>query len=105
MYSSSTTDPESDGLYYIWDWGDGNFSEWIGPYASGNTVSTQKSWPEQGNYSIRIKARDSHGHESEWSDPLVVTMPYNLPYMAKLLDLIQSLFPRLFHFLELIAGF
>jgi Peptidase family C25/Propeptide_C25/Peptidase family C25, C terminal ig-like domain/PKD domain len=105
MYSSSTTDPESDGLFYIWDWGDGNFSEWIGPYASGNTVSTQKSWPEQGNYSIRIKARDSQGHESEWSDPLVVTMPYNLPYMAKLLDLIQSLFPRLFHFLELIAGF
>ncbi|HIH00018.1 MAG TPA: hypothetical protein HA258_05490 [Thermoplasmata archaeon] len=104
MYSSSTTDPESDGLYYLWDWGDGNFSEWLGPYASGNTVSTQKSWSELGNYSIRIKAKDSQGHESAWSDPLVVTMPYNLPCMAKLLDLLQSLFPRLFHFFEMVAG-
>ena len=104
MYSSSTTDPESDGLYYLWDWGDGNFSEWIGPYASGNTVSTQKSWTELGNYSIRIKAKDSQGHESEWSDPLVVTMPHNLPYMVKLMDLLQNLFPRLYHFFEMVTG-
>jgi hypothetical protein len=100
IYSSSTTDPESDGLYYLWDWSDGNFSEWLGPYASGNTISTQKSWSEQGNYSIRIKAKDSQGHESAWSDPFVVTMPCNLPYIAKLLDLLQTLFPHLFNFFE-----
>jgi hypothetical protein len=100
MYSSSTTDPEGDGVYYLWDWGDGNFSEWVGPYASGNTVSTQKSWTEQGNYSIRVKAKDSQGHESVWSDPLDVTMPYNLPYFVKLLDLLETLFPHLFHFFE-----
>jgi len=100
MYSSSTTDPEGDGIYYLWDWGDGNFSEWVGPYASGNSVSTQKSWTEQGNYSIRVKAKDSQGHESSWSDPLDVTMPYNLPYFVKLLDLLETLFPRLFHFFE-----
>jgi len=100
MYSSSTTDPESDAVYYLWDWGDGNFSEWVGPYASGNSVSTQKSWTEQGNYSVRVKAKDSQGHESDWSDPLDVTMPYNLPYFVKLLDLLETLFPRLFHFFE-----
>lgn len=100
MYSSSTTDPEGDGVYYLWDWGDGNFSEWVGPYASGNTVSTQKSWTEQGNYSVRVKAKDSQGHESVWSDPLDVTMPYNLPYFVKLLDLLETLFPHLFQFFE-----
>jgi len=100
MYSSSTTDPEGDGVYYLWDWGDGNFSEWVGPYASGNSVSTQKSWTEQGNYSVRVKAKDSHGHESVWSDPLDVTMPYNLPYFVKLLDLLETLFPHLFQFFE-----
>jgi hypothetical protein len=104
IYSSSTTDPESDGLYYMWDWGDGNFSEWLGPYASGNTISTQKSWTEQGNYSICIKAKDSQGHESEWSDPFIVSMPYNLPYIAKLLDLLETFFPRLVHFFETITG-
>ncbi len=100
MYSSTTTDPEGDGVYYLWDWGDGNFSEWVGPYASGNSVSTQKSWTEQGNYSVRVKAKDSHGHESDWSDPLDVAMPYNLPYFVKLFNLLETLFPRLFHFFE-----
>jgi Peptidase family C25/Propeptide_C25/Peptidase family C25, C terminal ig-like domain len=100
MYSSQTTDPESDGIYYLWDWGDGNFSEWVGPYASGSTVSTQKSWAAEGNYSIRVKAKDAQGHESGWSEPLDITMPYNLPYVAKLLDLLESLFPRLFQFFE-----
>lgn len=102
MYSTQSTDPEADGIYYLWDWGDGNFSEWIGPYASGTTVSTQKSWAAEGNYSIRVKAKDAQGHESDWSDPLDITMPYNMPYIAKLLDLLESLFPRLFQFFEAI---
>ncbi len=100
MYSTETTDPEGDGILYQWDWGDGNFSEWLGPYASGNSVSTQKSWTVKGDYSIRVKAKDIQGHESNWSDPLDVTMPYNLPYFAKLLDLLGTLFPRLFHLFE-----
>jgi hypothetical protein len=100
MYSTSTTDPDGDGLYYQWDWGDGNFSDWMGPYASGNTASTQKSWDVAGTYSIRVMARDSAGNDSPWSDPLDVTMPYNLPYIAKLLDLLETLFPHLFHFFE-----
>ncbi len=100
MYSTETTDPENDGVYYLWDWGDGNFSEWLGPFASGNTASTQKSWAEKGNYSVRVKAKDAQGHESDWSDPLDVTMPYALPYFAKLLDLLETLFPRLFQFFE-----
>jgi hypothetical protein len=103
MYSSETTDPEGDGILYQWDWGDGNFSEWLGPYASGNTVSTQKSWTEKGSYSVRVKAKDIQGHESDWSDPLDVTMPYNLPYFAKLLDLLENHFPHLFHFFERFA--
>ncbi len=105
MYSTQTTDPESDGIFYLWDWGDGNFSEWVGPYASGTTVSTQKSWAAEGNYSIRVKAKDAQGHESSWSDPLDITMPYSLPYIAKLLDLLESLFPRLFQFFETLIQF
>jgi len=100
MYSTETTDPDGDGLYYQWDWDDGNYSEWLGPYASGSTVSTQKSWAEKGMYSIRVKAKDTQGHESDWSDPLDVNMPYNLPYIARLIDLLETLFPHLFHFFE-----
>jgi hypothetical protein len=100
MYSTTTTDPEGDGISYQWDWGDGNFSEWLGPYASGNTISTQKSWAQKGSYSIRVKARDFQGHESNWSDPLDVTMPYNLPFIPRLITLLETLFPHLFHFFE-----
>ena len=100
MYSSTTTDPEGDGISYQWDWGDGNFSEWLGPYASGNTISTQKSWTEKGTYSVRVKAKDIQGHESNWSDPLDVTMPYNLPFIPRLINLLETLFPHLFHFFE-----
>ncbi|UCD12958.1 MAG: hypothetical protein JSW60_05165, partial [Thermoplasmatales archaeon] len=34
-FSSSTTDPEGDKIYYKFEWGDGTDSEWVGPYESG----------------------------------------------------------------------
>jgi hypothetical protein len=104
MYSTTTTDPEGDGISYQWDWGDGNFSEWLGPYASGSTIATQKSWAEKGTYSIRIKAKDIQGHESNWSDPLDITMPYNLPFIPRLINLLETLFPHLFHFFETLTS-
>lgn len=100
LYSTTTTDPDNDGLYYLWDWGDGNFSEWVGPNTSGSTVTALKSWPVKGNYSIRVMAKDTAGHESPWSDPLDVTMPYNVPFFARFVDLLQRLFPQLFHLFE-----
>ena len=75
QYSSSTSEPDGEQLYYMWDWGDGTLSEWDGPYNSGETVQASHSWSEKGTYDVRIKARDSHGVESEWSDPLSITMP------------------------------
>lgn len=100
LYSSVSTDPEGDGLYYLWDWGDGTYSDWLGPYASGNTISTQKSWDAEGSYSIRVKAKDNYDHETDWSEPLDVTMPYNVPFIVRFFDLFQSLFPHLFQFFE-----
>lgn len=100
MYSSVSTDPDGDGLYYMWDWGDGTYSDWLGPYASGNTVSTQKSWDTEGNYSVRVKAKDNYDHETAWSEPLDVTMPYNVPFIVRFVDFFQSLFPHLFQFFE-----
>ena len=29
----------------------------------------------EGSYTIKVKARDIHGGESEWSDPLSISMP------------------------------
>ena len=35
-YTTSSTDPNGDRLaYYMWDWGDGTTSGWLGPFNSG----------------------------------------------------------------------
>jgi hypothetical protein len=75
-YSSTTTDPEGDDIYYLFDWGDGETSGWIGPYPSDATVEATHAWDE-GDYQIRVKAKDEHGALSEWSDPLSISMPKN----------------------------
>ena len=74
-YQTSTTDPDGDEVYYMWDWGDGTQSEWLGPFASGAQASAQKSWSAKGKYNITVKAKDTSDAESPWSDPLPITMP------------------------------
>lgn len=74
-FTTSTTDQENDMIYYLWDWGDGRNSDWIGPYDSGETCEITNMWHLKGTYEIRVKAKDRWGYESDWSDPLIVSMP------------------------------
>ena len=71
-FSTSTTDPEGEQVYYKWDWGDGNSSDWLGPYDSGATVYASHAWGEAGTYNIKVKAKDLHAEESGWSDPKTI---------------------------------
>ncbi len=74
-YSSSSTDPNGDRIYYMFDWDDGTNGEWIGPYNSDQIVSMSHIWHNKGTYNIKIKAKDEYGEESVWSDPLAISMP------------------------------
>ena len=49
-------------------WGDGEIEEWIGPFPSGEEVILNKTWSEEGDYTIMAKARDSFGAESDWAE-------------------------------------
>ena len=62
-------EPRLDELYLIWDFGDGTFSEPLGPFSSEELVSVQHRWSVPGDYQIRIKAINKLGDESEWSQP------------------------------------
>jgi PKD repeat protein len=73
-YTTSTTDPEGDQIYYWFDWDDGTNSGWVGPYASGATASASHTWSAPGNYDTRVKAKDVTDAESGWSNPTTVTM-------------------------------
>jgi len=101
-YSTFTTDPNNDQIYYKWDWGNGNMSDWIGPYDSGIEISMIHSW-EKGSYSIKVKARDIYGEESPWSEPLPISMPkikqFNITplfQLIKLFPILEKIFVYLF---------
>jgi len=98
QYSSSTTDPTGDQISYLFSWGDGTDSGWTDPIASGKTVSASHVWTSEGTYEIKVKARDIPNFaESEWSDPLSVSMPRNRlinnPLFTKFIDGLMDRFP------------
>jgi hypothetical protein len=109
-YSTSTTDPNGDQVYYLWDWGDGSQSNWLGPYNSGVTINTTHTWTTKGSYSIKVKAKDTFGTESSWSDPLPITMPKNNAYtfhvmFLQILKQIFERFPNTFPILRHLTGY
>lgn len=76
-FEATTTETDGDQIYYKWQWGDGSESIWTGPYTSGDTCEKSHIYDERGTYDIKVKAIDINGAESEWADPLSVTMPRN----------------------------
>jgi hypothetical protein len=78
-YTSSATEPDNEQMYYLFDWGDGSNSGWLGPYSSGQTVTACHIWTVLGTFEVKVKARDIWGATSIWSEPLVVTITDNNP--------------------------
>jgi len=107
IYSTSSTDPDGDPVYYLWDWEDA-MSNWIGPYNSGETITAKHTWKNKGKFNVRVKAKDdpngdgdlSDGVESDWSDPLVVSMPKNKETHLKPINI---LFEYIFHRFPIIS--
>lgn len=72
-----------NGLYYQFSWGDGNYSEWIGPYNNSEQVRAQHEWTEPGSYQVQARARFQNNPPlslavmddwlyTGWSEPLIV---------------------------------
>jgi len=102
-YTTSTTDPENDDIFYIFKWDDETISDWLGPYNSGSTCSVTHTWNEIGDYQIKVKSRDRCYAESEWSDPLVVSMPKSKPINTSFLNFLEN-HPHLFPLLRQLLG-
>ena len=79
IFSSSTTEPDGEEIFYLFDWGDGNYSDWLGSYTSGETVTASYTWEIIGDFEIRVMAKDINGVQSLWSDPLNITIVANNP--------------------------
>ena len=99
-YLTKAVDPNDDQIMYIWDWnGDMIPDEWTGFYDSNVNITTSHTWTKQDSYEIRVKARDTDGLESVWSDPLSVTMPRNKAINTPFLKFLQN-HPHLFPILQ-----
>ena len=61
------SDPEGHQLVYRIDWGDSQISDWLGPYAAGETCKQTHAWINEGDYSVRVQARDVWDEMSDWS--------------------------------------
>jgi hypothetical protein len=104
-YSTSSTDPNYYNLYYLFDWGDGTYSGWLGPYPSGETCEAKYTWGKSGNYIIKVKAKNSNEIQSIWSDPLPITMPYSYNPIQQFLDWLFERFPNVFPILQQLLGY
>ena len=106
-YTTSTTDPNGDKIYYMFNWGDGTTSGWVGPSNSGATASAKKTWTTKGSYQVKVVAKDVHGVLSVWSDPLPVSMPrikISNQMIYQILERLLERFPHAFPILrELLA--
>ncbi len=74
-FSSSSSDPNEDKIYYMFDWGDGSYSDWLGPYDSGQTIYATNTWDYEDLFDVRVKAKDdNYSSETAWSTPLTINI-------------------------------
>ncbi len=99
-----TNEPDGDDVYYFIDWGDGQVDEWTGPYNPGVTSEITHMWSKEGNYTIKLKAKDAHSAESDWAT-LTVTMPYSYRPLSKFFDVMFQRFPNAFPLLQQLMGY
>jgi hypothetical protein len=97
-FNTKTTDPDGDQVWYKWDWGDGTNSEWIGPFDSEEPVSITHTWPDNGEYKIKVKAKDIYDFESVWSDSTSVMIKNKFVGNGPIIDI----FARFFNLLPII---
>ena len=100
-------DPDGDNIKYIINWGDGETTE-TDCYPSCTPVEVCHTYTDQGTYDIKAKAKECtpEGLESEWSNPLSVTMPRTRAITSPFLNFLQhhlNLFPILQQILQLLG--
>ena len=93
--------------FYI-EWGDGTHTDWTGSgagtnyamidCASGETIWITHTYLSQGTYTIRAKARDTIGEESDWgyfeiTIPKIQNIYYGwlerFPRLQKIMDVLR----------------
>lgn len=102
-YTTVAHDPNEDNLYYQWEWGDSSTPIWDGPYTSGQQVSGKHTWSQNGDFSIKVKVKDTDDKESDWSDTLQVSITKSKSFNTPFLRFLQN-YPILLVILQILDG-
>jgi hypothetical protein len=66
----TVSDPDGGTLFCLWNWGDCNESDWLGPFFSGQTINLSHTWARKGIFDISAILKDDCGLYSNWSHHL-----------------------------------
>ena len=76
-FTVEAADAEDEGIYCKWDWGDGEVSDWQGPFSSWEEIVSSHSWVEDGTYMIIVKLKA--GSETGWSNHIEIIIDSKPP--------------------------
>jgi hypothetical protein len=85
-FTTFTTDPNGEPVFYKFDWGSGETSDWLGPYDSGETITETHSWPGMGAYLVKVIAKNNKSATSQWSDSIRLEITDNTAPEAPAID-------------------
>ena len=95
-------------IYYKFSWGDGTESDWL------ESSTASHSWTNRGSYSVKVKALLTHESkdyfdtedvkETDWSNPLIVTLPRERSGIFVLLQNFFEKHPNMFPVIQRILG-
>jgi hypothetical protein len=105
QWNFTSVDPDNDDVFYQIDWGDGYVSGWYGSYPSGEMMTQSHVYDYKGKYTIKAKAKDINGNESDWSTMSIkVPYSYTIPFQSFWERLFER-FPRAFPVLRYLSGY
>lgn len=73
-YTTYSYDKDNEFIRLLFDWGDGNFSNWSSFVFANTSVNFSHSWDMNSSFSIRVLAQDEQGLNSSWSAALNITV-------------------------------
>jgi hypothetical protein len=99
-FTFAAYDYDENDVYYKVDWGDGEVTDWFGPFTSGHILVLNHTWTEKGTYTIKAKAKDINDEESKWAQ-FQIKIPRDKQYnhllnfklIERLLEHLISSFP------------
>ena len=103
-YIFQANDFDNTPISFYIDWGDGTNQQTM-DYIPGFAISLDHTWTKKGTYTIKAKAIDTFGLESDWGT-LTVTMPllYDIPHF-RFFDWMLERFPNAFPLFQYLLEF